>query len=292
MSETIAAQQDVRNITRRIREVAALPQVVFQIIQLTDNMATSARDIERVVSVDPGLSTRILTLANSSYYALPRKVTSIREAVVFLGFRAIRQLAMTVGCFELFVGKSDRSSLWHRERWRHALSVANYSRSLGAVVRDCLPDEAYAAGLLHDIGKSLLCRYGGTDYLKVEDLIKTGVPTLEAEITIYGCDHAILGREVAAQWHFPKSLADAIGTHHEFISDVESPVLTATIATANAITHFVSEHQEENDDEVSPLVAIPEWAKPILNTNDDSLLAWVKTCRETLDAATSLSNVL
>ncbi|HXH59835.1 MAG TPA: HDOD domain-containing protein, partial [Fimbriimonadaceae bacterium] len=106
------------------KEVAVLPQVVYKIMEMTSSTDSSAAMLERAIIIDPGFSTKILTQANSAYYALPRKVTSIKEAVAFLGFRAVRQLAMAVGVFDLFLGKTDAESIRRRGWWRHSLDTA------------------------------------------------------------------------------------------------------------------------------------------------------------------------
>src|SRR5438046_9985884 len=92
----------VQAILSRVSEIAALPQVVYKIIELTGTTMTAVQEIDNAISIDPGFSSKVLMLANSAYYALPRKLTSIREAATFLGFKTIRQLAMTLGTLDMF----------------------------------------------------------------------------------------------------------------------------------------------------------------------------------------------
>ena len=87
-------------------DLAALPQVVMRVIDLTADPKATPADLERVIGSDQALAARLLTLANSSYYGLPRRISSLREAVVFLGFKTLRNMAMTITTFNLFLGRS------------------------------------------------------------------------------------------------------------------------------------------------------------------------------------------
>src|SRR5688500_10564950 len=87
----------------RINEMPVLPHVVFKVMEISCGAEFPPAELERTIVVDPGFSSRLITLANSAYYGLPRKITSVKEATSFLGFKAIRQLAMTVGVFDMFI---------------------------------------------------------------------------------------------------------------------------------------------------------------------------------------------
>jgi HD-like signal output (HDOD) protein len=153
----------IEKVISRTREVAVLPQVVYKIMEMTASTDSSASLLEKAIVIDPGFSAKILTQANSAYYALPRKVTSIKEAVAFLGFRSVRQLAMAVGVFDLFVGKTDRESMRRRGWWRHSLDTAVCCRLVATKLGLRNADEAYTVGAapLHrkDVdGPIQLCR--------------------------------------------------------------------------------------------------------------------------------------
>jgi HD-like signal output (HDOD) protein len=169
------------SVVQKVKDLAALPQVVHQIIHLTNNPNASVKDLERLISIDQGMSTRVLNTVNSAYYGFSRKIASIKDAVVLLGFKAVRNLAMTVSVFDLFVGKTDRQNLRRGKWWRHSIDTALCARLIASQVAGVSPDEAYTAGLLHDIGKPLLDRYGDAPYEQVEVLIAQGVPELTAE---------------------------------------------------------------------------------------------------------------
>jgi HD-like signal output (HDOD) protein len=215
--------------------VAVLPQVVFKIMEMTGADNSSASALERAIQVDPGFSTRILTQANSAYFSLPRKVTSIREAIVFVGFKSVRELAMTIGVFDLFLGKNDKSSLRRRTWWRLSLDTAICAKVLAADTRSCKMEEAYTCGLLHCIGKTLMDRSTEGDYEKVEVLIAAGAPDYLAEKAVFGCDHQDVNLAACQKWGFPEELLVGLEYLHEPLPDTKCSPLKAVTALASRI---------------------------------------------------------
>ncbi len=263
-------------VMSRIKELAVLPQVVHQIINLTNNPNASARDLERLISIDQGMSTRVLNTVNSAYYGMSRKIGSIRDAVVLLGFKTVRHLAMTASVFDLFIGKTDRQNLRRGKWWRHAIDTALCCRLIASQTPDLCPDEAYTLGLLHDIGKPLLDRYGGESYEQVEDLIAQGLSELEAERQVYQCDHAEVGYLASLHWGFPEKLAYAIGDHHEDHPEkVMEPHLTALVILGNTLAHWLRTPQHDED---AFLFELPDWVYQMLHLQPSQLSALKVAC--------------
>jgi putative nucleotidyltransferase with HDIG domain len=263
------------SIVQKVKDLAALPQVVHQIIHLTNNPNASVKDLERLISIDQGMSMRVLNTVNSAYYGFSRKIASIKDAVVLLGFKAVRNLAMTVSVFDLFVGKTDRQNLRRGKWWRHSIDTALCARLIASQVAGVSPDEAYTAGLLHDIGKPLLDRYGGAPYEQVEDLIAQGVPELAAERQVYGCDHAEVGRAVSQHWGFPEKLVEAIGCHHtESANGLGDAPLTAVVALANFVAHLL----RQPDAPETWWFDLPQWVSETLQLTPQQLQSLYLGC--------------
>jgi putative nucleotidyltransferase with HDIG domain len=274
-------------IVDKAGDVSVLPQVVYKVIELTGKPSVAAIDVERVVSVDPGFSTRVLQLVNSAYYCLPKQVSSIKDAVMFIGFNHIRQLAMTIGAFDLFLGKKDKASMRRRVWWRHSLDTAAAARALAGEYPDANPEEAHAAALLHDLGKSLLDRYAEVPYDEVEALIAKGTSGLEAEKLATGTDHAEAGKAVAQNWRFPSLLVESIGHHHVPGPDMDHPQVCALVAVANAFAHVI-----EDEDQRDPFDAVPEWASLVLSMDRDTALRLFEASAEAVEQTKSLTGVL
>jgi HD-like signal output (HDOD) protein len=244
----------IEQLVAEASDLAALPQVVMRVIDMTIDPKTTATDVERVVGTDQALAGRILALANSSYYGLPRRISSLREAVVFLGFKAIRNLAMAVTTFNLFVGKSDAPSLARRELWRHAMDTAQCARIVGTMLHPSdreafATDEAFTCGLLHDVGKLVLDRSRHALFVTISETArthKTRFHVIEAQALPWS--HSQLGMTLAARWNLPLPVCETIGFHHTPRAAQANPRLTATVALANELAHFLTETSEMGPD--------------------------------------------
>lgn len=243
-----------------VGELAVLPQVVMRVIDLTGKPNVTATDIERIAGTDPALAAKILTLANSSYYGLPRRLSSLREAVVFLGFKSVRNMAMAITTFNMFLGKSDEASLARRAVWRHSLYAAQCARTvttlLPAAVQETFgAEEAFTGGLLHDIGKMVLDGSQPALFKSLDALCKArGLRFHEVECQVLPFGHALLGAALAQRWNLPPALCEAIAFHHTPRAATLNPRLAAAVCFANETAHFLETHESD-----SPL-APEEWA--------------------------------
>lgn len=252
----IQTDPSVERILAQASEVAVLPQVVFKIMELTGaETSSSAVELERAILVDPGFSARILAQANSAYFALPRKVSSIREASMFLGFKAVRELAMTVGVFDMFLGKNDKGSLRRRSWWRLSLDAAVCGKAIAKDLQHSSPDEAYTCGLLHCIGKTLMDRSCPEDYAKVEELVGLGVPDYLAERNVFGCDHLDINVAACLNWGFPESLVSGLEYLHEPAANEPCSRLKALTAVSARIARSAVDGRAAEAGEL-----LPDWA--------------------------------
>ncbi len=272
----------VERVMSRTQEIAVLPQVVYKIMEMTSSTDSSAALLEKAIVIDPGFSAKILTQANSAYYALPRKVTSIREAVAFLGFRAVRQLAMAVGVFDLFVGKTDRESLRRRAWWRHSLDTAVCCRFISGKLGLKLGDEAYTVGLLHYIGKTLMDRSNPADYEKVMLLTEKGVTDLQAERAVFGCDHIEVGIAATIQWGFPEVLVKGMDYVNRPIEGSEYANIAALVNIGDKIARVAVSGKEDWDADAE---AGNNWSIQFLGIDAEQLKKIMDESTEAIAAA-------
>lgn len=220
------------------QELAALPQVVFKVMEITGTDNGSSSELERAIVIDPGFSAKLLSIANSAHFSLPKQVTSIKEAVMYVGVRQVRQTAMAVGVFDMFLGKTDIESKRRRAWWRHSVDTATAARALAAEFGWADPNEAYTAGLLHWCGKTVLDKSAPGEYEKVVSLIDKGVPAWQAETAIFGCDHRDIALACASNWGFPSGLVAGL-KYFSRPDDARSPgELAATVAAASQIADY------------------------------------------------------
>ncbi len=279
-------------ILAKVGEIAAMPQVVYKIIELTGTTATSAQAIEDAISLDPGFSSKVLILANSAFYALPRRVTSIREAATFMGYKTIRQLAMTVGVFDMFVGKNDSGSLRRRTWWRHSVDAAVCAKSIAKCTPVVDPEDAYSCALLHDVGKSLLDRATQGEYAQVEELVAGGTDVLSAETEVFGCTHMELGAAAAARWNLPQMIIDSIAMHHGGASgDFTQHVAVTCIASefAHQIVEGRKQATEVEEATEAPKLRASEWATTALTIDDIKIKQCYDICKATITQRTGMA---
>lgn len=269
--------QGLRALLSKIQDLAVLPHVVFKVLEVTGSSNSPAVEIERAVLVDPGFSTRLLALANSAYYALPRKVTSVREAVMFLGFKTIRQMAMTVGVFDIFIGKGDKDSLRRRDWWRHSVDTAVASKAIATATKRASPDDAYTCGLLHYIGKSLLDRYLDGNYDMVDARMATGLSEVDAERAVFGLSHTEASLAAAMKWGFPRTLTGGLSYLTQPDPSDEAASHRACVSLGGAIARHL----------VNPANALsPEdWALEVLGIDADSLPTFVQNAQQQISNA-------
>jgi HD-like signal output (HDOD) protein len=262
-----------------------LPHVVFKVMEISASVDSPGHELERAIVIDPGFSSKLLSLSNSAYYGLPRKVNSVRDAITFLGFKAIRNLAMTVGVFDLFVGKNDKDSLRRRRWWRHSVDTAVCCRWLADKTGLLPSDEAYTSGLLHYIGKTLLDRFGDAGYEKVELLLEHGVEDLRAEHAVYKCDHIELAVAAAQQWGFPDELVAGLEYRHPSMENADLVVRSACVALASQISEMAVAGTEDSQAQID---ALPRWALDVLNLRPEEAPELLAKATQVISEAASI----
>lgn len=267
-----------QEVVQCVSEIAMLPQVVLKVIDMTSDTRATTQELEAVVGQDQGLTSKVLMLSNSSYYGLPRRVSSLREAVMFLGFRVVRNIAMTASCYDLFIGKSDSQSLLKRRIWKHSVDTSLFTRMVCAFAPDVIADEAFSAGLLHDIGKAVLLQYYPQAMMQtLHTAERLGMKLHEAEDQIFGFNHADLGLLLAMHWNLPSALAEPIGYHHNVSAANSVPKTVAVVSIASDIANFL-ENCVTGDAQKIPN-SINATARKILGISDEQLEALLEGCR-------------
>lgn len=222
-------------------ELPTLPLVILKLLQITNDENASLDDLERVVGTEPTILTKMLRIVNSAAFAIPHRVSNVREAIHHVGFRAIRTLALEVTLFEQLVAPSRRYDFDRIHFWQHCLSVACMSKAIAEELQYPHSDDVYVAGLLHDIGKIILEVYGRITY---SDFLKHLPPTngllVDDEAQVIGMAHNKLGAFFCAEWGLPENFVMAISLHHERFAHLgltpEQELLVAIISLANFVT--------------------------------------------------------
>jgi len=217
----ISSTLKLEDIVRKTSDLPTLPKAALNVIRETESPTSSAATVAHHIGMDQALTARVLRLANSAYFGLARQVSDIQEAVVILGMRNVRNLAIVASTFPWMSKPLKGYRLGPRQMWTHSFCVAVAAKELALKTRKADPDLAFTAGLLHNIGKVALSVWLEN---KIEAMMNVAVRENltfdQMERKLLGFSHAEVGAYLADQWSLPKVFVEAILYHH---SPNESP---------------------------------------------------------------------
>jgi len=237
----------VSTAIQQIGHIATLPEITLKIIELVEDPAATAQDLHKVIEFDPALCSRILKVVNSSFYGLPGQIGSINRAIVLLGLNAVKNIAISASLAKLFRGGKLCAAFSAKDLWTHSTAVAATSKLIADEMGLSCADEAFLAGLMHDIGIIVEMQYKRDALTDTVNSIvgPDGVPTkdmLEAEMVNFGADHQLFGQALCEKWKFPQVFAHVAGSHHEPLSVAEDiRTLPLIIHVADKLTAGVED---------------------------------------------------
>ncbi|WP_321493050.1 HDOD domain-containing protein [uncultured Desulfobacter sp.] len=194
----------------------SFPQVAAKLLEASKNDTASLEEVAKIVETDPGISIRVLELVNSAFYGLRRKVTILSDAVVILGLDEIKKLALGLAIFENLFKTGHTKEFNRLIFWRHSLAVAMLSMKIAQKISYQNPQEAYTAGLLHDVGKIFLDLQGHRNYGEfIQNLSASTDLVIEKERSEIGLGHDDIGAFFCTRWQLPENLVLAVKYHHQ-----------------------------------------------------------------------------
>jgi putative nucleotidyltransferase with HDIG domain len=217
-------------------DLPPLPQVAAQVLRLASDPDSTTDQLQRVVATDQALAAQTLKVANSAMFGMVREVRTLTQAIMTLGFTTIKSIVIASSARNLY--KRGGTGLQERLLWEHALSTALGARAFARELRSPRAEEAFLGGLLHDIGKTVMGlkfpeRYGA---LVRSVYNQATVDELDAELELFGFDHAMVGEALLASWNLARSLENAVRWHHHpELAPEEDRVLTAFVTLANQL---------------------------------------------------------
>ena len=231
-------QRRLKKITQSIIGLPTLPTVITQLMTLIDSPKTSGRQVAQLISTDQALTAKILKLANSSFYGFPREISTVQHAVVILGFETVKSLGLSVSVLQRFSGPSDNTQFDRQGFWEHSIACGVSARLLAGKLRYRLPGEAFAAGILHDVGKLILSQYFPAEFaLVIERMRSEDLYIGKAEELVLGLTHSEVGSWLAEKWNLPGELVEVISRHHGPFPDDEDAETGSKLIDLTYIVH-------------------------------------------------------
>ena len=234
------ASDRMAKILKATKELEQLPHLAWKIMEISENPESSLAELERVVRNDPATASKILKIANSSFYGLQREVSDLPRAILILGLKTIRDLVIASAVLNLF-RSPDPVSI---RIWEHSVATAIGARLIGLEFEHAQVDEAFICGLLHDLGNQVLLKNLGQAYSDM--LLETEGDEDERvviEKQIFGFTHAQIGGELAKRWNLSPSLEKSLRYHHHFREvmwtdlDQNVKMVIAIVSLASKMAH-------------------------------------------------------
>ena len=224
-----------------LQGIPSLPFIANELMRITHEDELSVNQIYPVIERDPPLAMKVLKIANSAYYGMPRKVESLRHAIVIMGMQQLRDLSLGFSVIKTLAKGTSGSDLNWQSLWEHSAAVGHISQLLLERLGLQTKSSPYALGLLHDIGKIVLYKMDQESYTTVvEHALKHSLSSMEAEQELLGVNHAQIGSWLAEKWQLPQSIIESIRYHHQpdQVEDTDIMISTSLIQLADLVANL------------------------------------------------------
>jgi putative nucleotidyltransferase with HDIG domain len=223
-----------QKLAAAVDRMPAFPRSVQQILELTRDVNCSPKDLVRVIDHDPVATVKILRVVNSAYYSLPKQITSINHAVLYMGFNGLKNLALSIAAIGM-LPKQGVDGFDAHEYLLHSLTTANIAKTLATRLGTVEPNDCFIAGLLHDFGKVVFAQFMPREFREALMMSDWGEVSLYQTLRqVIGTDHAVVGGMLVEKWRFAAPLVETI--RHQYGDDLRDTDMIACVFAANQIS--------------------------------------------------------
>jgi putative nucleotidyltransferase with HDIG domain len=230
----------VDKIIEKLGDLPSAPPILSKAIRLTSNLDSNIAEISRSITADQSISAKVVRMSNSPAYARTTRVSTLDEGIRVLGFNQLKSIIITASTFQMFENciHADMAA----DLWSHSLSTAIGSRIVAERLTALNKDEAYLAGLLHDIGKLVLLKTAPNVYAEVIEIVKNShtefVIEEQKELEF---DHTDVGAALLEKWSFPRNILTAVANHHKCnLADASAAEqLARVVALADSVSCYI-----------------------------------------------------
>ncbi len=270
------------NKLEHIENIPTLPVVAIKVNKMLEDYRTSIHKLSATIEKDQAIVSKILKLVNSPFYGFRSQIDSIPRAVVVLGFDTIRNAVVTVSVIDTFMNLEATEGFSMTDYWKHSITTAVICKYLAMLTKLESPDRCFVGGLLHDIGKVILSQYFPGMFMDIiMEKQSRNISFNEAEKAILPVDHAQIGGYMAAKWHLPENLRQAIENHHIPTRSSEGRNLGMIINVGNAIANAVAEPKGR----ILPIKEVHPEANRLMNLQIKTASEWYAELSEEVETA-------
>jgi len=235
--------------------IPSIPHILQSILALTSDPSSTGRELEEKIMAEPGLVTHLLRTVNSAYYGLLRKVSSIRQAVVLLGYTAVRSMASGLIMINTFNQLPRVTRRYLQDVWAHSLTSAGLATVLANTRPREKKDALILAAMVHNVGHLVLAQHFEKEY---DEITKSDpFPSVAEEKDRFEVDHAEVGARLLESWKFEKEIINLVRAHHESESFQGDQSLIGTLILSQALARkadnlksFLATEEENVDEDI------------------------------------------
>lgn len=218
-------------------ELRPFPAAASQLMTACDREDATARQLSEIIKHDPALSLKLLQIANSPIYGFAGEIRSVDHATVVLGMRALRDLAISTAVSDAFASGDSESATARRQLWVHSLSCGAIARTLSSTLSMAAPDEAFLAGIVHDVGKLFFFDREPQQYMQATSN-GPHINIVDIETNTFGIAHTSVGQRCGQNWGLPDEINDVICFHHAPDEADFGGDLIDVVSAANQLSHL------------------------------------------------------
>jgi putative nucleotidyltransferase with HDIG domain len=247
-------------------DLPTIPVVALKVMKLIEQEDATSAELAKVVASDPAVAARVLKISNSSFYGCRRQIQTLSSAIVILGFSTLKSLVVAASVKQVY----KPYGLTEKMLWEHSFAAGLAARIIAHDTRLVNEEEAFLAGLFHDIGKIIMNTLDRDKFNDVmQHVYNEGLTFQQAERLVYPYGHDEVGALVIKKWNFPELLTSAIQQHHtlEFAQSENQHVVRVAAIAALADLFCLKlgigvraphEGIEPHDTRASQLLNLPE----------------------------------
>lgn len=228
--------KELENAIMRAADLPTIPVVAIKVMQLIESESATADELAKIVASDPAVAARVLKISNSSFYGCQRQIQTLSSAIVVLGFSTLRSLVVAASVKQVY----RPYGLTEKMLWEHSFAAGLAARIIASQTRAVNEEEAFLAGLFHDIGKIIMNTLDRNKFQEVmQHCYNEGISFKDAEKGVFAFSHDEVGAYVVKKWNLPDTLSQAILQHHRMDFSIEDqPALMTLTAVASLADQF------------------------------------------------------
>ncbi len=226
-------------VLSNIYNLPAMSTIMLEVSKLLDDPSTGTARLSKMIGRDQGLATKILSIANSPLYGLPRKVSTIDFAILIIGYQDIKNIVIALSMIESFKNKTDKN-LNQKDFWLHSVMCGNGAKRVAEDLGLKFSGEAFVGGLLHDLGIPVIHKYFHSSFEEiVRKVNEDHYSNLDAEIETLGYTHQDIAGFLSKKWNLPVQLNETIMFHHTPLEGPSNIQLTSLVHFADYMTQYL-----------------------------------------------------